>query len=378
VLTGHRPAVPPGVPPGPRPGLRNPGFGQITPRIVDLLYRSAPWARAISIITLLGIAAGLVFCGFAWVQTGPEDPLVRVALSLGAVLALAALLPPLPLLRFARSAERMTLKNQGESAGSAFDHLGFFWSRVGILLALYLLVALGAGFLVRYLAPSEPMLAAFVEATHDPRAYAQQQEESRQALMREERETRRGQSPFILKEAAEEFGRNLPLWVPTPNPPASPGRRFTFDQLDEACQVADTTFLCLVNRAGEPVGGGSRWVVTGDDAIFVVLPQTDGPRSLLEVNLAGIEDSPLYLRLAPPEGFPLMQMAYEKTTGISYSRSPFLEFRMEGSFCRADQGRFNVRDLALGADGLPDRLVVDFEVRCDSGVPALGRLSVAG
>lgn len=373
MLTGNRPGVQPGV----RPGVGNRGFGQITPRIVDLLYRTATWARGIAVIAFLGIAAVLVFCGVAWFHTDPGASLVRVALSLAALLALALLMLPLSLLRFARAVEPMTQWNQGESAGSAFEHLGFFWRRAGILLALYLLVALGGGLLVRQLASSEPALAAFVAATRDPRAFARQQEEGKQALMRAERETRRGQSPLTLRPAAEQFGRNAPLWVPPPNPPASPGRRFTFDELGEACQVADTTFLCLANRAGETIGGGSRRVITGDDAIFVALPQTDGSRSLLEISLSGLDRDPWHLRLAPPPEYPLMKIAYEGTTSLSSWNGPFLEFRMGGNFCRADKGRFHVRELAWGADGLPNRLVVDFEVRCDAGVPAMGRLSIA-
>jgi len=343
-----------------RPGAGSLDLGQVTPRIVDRLHRTKTWARAVAVISFLSIAAVLVFCGAAWFHSEEEAFLAPLALGLAGVLALAALLPAISLYRFAQTVEQMTQWNRGQSVASAFEDLGSFWRRAGCLLA----GALGACFLILWLA--RPELASFVAAARNPQGTAQQEEK---------RETRPSRSPLVLREAR--FGRNAPLWVPTPNPPASPGRSFTFEEIGEACQVADTTFLCLINRPGEWVGGGSRQVITGDDAIFTVLPQTAGTREILEVALTGNDDRPWRLRLGPQMGFPLMKITYEGTSESTIGTAhPFLAFYGGSLYCRNDHGRFHVQELVWGADGLPDRLVVDFQVECDLGPPALGRLSM--
>jgi hypothetical protein len=348
------------------------GFGQVTPRIVDLLHRTKTWTLAISLVAFLGVAAFMAAGVAARILVEGPSPFLLI-LGLAGFPALAAFLWAVPLYRFAQAVDRMTPWNRGPGVASALRQQASFWRRAGVTVAAFLVFAAGGWLALLWLARTDPVLADLVEVARDPQGFVQKVEERRQELIRQEQESSRGKSPLVLSPVRP---YRAPLWIPEPNPPAAPGRRFTYEEIGEACQVADTTFLCLINFPGERVGAGSRRVVTGDDAIFLILPETVGFREVLQVTLTGNDDRPWRLRLGPQMGFPLMKASYVRTAANTGGPEPYLDFYTPAFYCRDNEGRFRVAELVWGADGLPDRLLVDFELECDSNRRIAGRLSL--
>jgi hypothetical protein len=342
--------------------VMDPGLGQVTPRIVDLLYRTRAWARVIALVLFLGAAAFFALYGFALSRLDPAAPLVMGA---AAGLALLFLVLALPLARFSRAVDRLAPESQGLSVASALEHLGSFWRRSGILVATFLALTISGLLLVMWLGSGE-----LVAMIRDPRGYLEHDAASQKRMSARERATWRGQSPFILKPVG--FRRDAPRWNPVTYPPASPGRSFAFEEIGGVCQSADTTFFCLVNFPGEAFRGGSRRIFTGKETAFTLLPRRDGSRDILEVTME--RSQTWHLRLAPPAGAPLMKTVYETSRYDTDGQEPLLALSA-GSLPCGSKGRFRVVDLAWGASQLPDRLVVDFELDCSQGILASGRLS---
>lgn len=359
-----------------RPGPRNLGLGQVTPRIVDLLRRTRTWAVALALPLFLGVAFFLALCGFVLSRL---DIAALPLLGVFGIPMVLLLVLAMPLLRFSRVVGRMTPGSRGPDVEAALAHLGSFWRRTGILLAASLGLAIAGWLFALWFAEKDPRLAELAAVARDPEGWRQGQEAEEQEWIEQERAERSRRSPLVLRPAR--FGRDSPLWIPIPNPPAAPGRTFAFAEIGEVCRIAETTFLCLINQPGEAFGGGSRQVFTRGGTALTILSRMDGVREILEVTLkktGPVRSQPSAmreqsLRLAPPTGFPLMTATYVSRKDAQ-AGEPLLSFHRPHHSCRGD-GRFRVLDLAWGADGLPERLVVDFELGCDSSSLA-GRLSI--
>lgn len=343
--------------------IGDPGLGQVTPRIVDLLQRTRAWARAIVLVSFLGAGALLALCGFALVR---RDPAALPLLAVLGIPALLLLVLAVPLRRFTRAVDRMVLVSPGASVFSAFEHLGSFWRRAGILVAALLALTVGGLLLAIWLGNGEP-----VAMLRDPQGWMERQKARAQERIAAERATPRGQSPLALKPAP--FGRGSREWLPVAYPPASPGRSFSFEEIGEVCRSADATFLCLVNFPGEDFRGGTRRIFTRKDTAFTLLSRMDGSREILDMTME--RSRTWHLRLAPPVGAPLMKTTYEAARYDTYGQEPLFAFATGSLDCLGSgSGRFRVVDLARGESTLPDRLVVDFEMECGRDLFA-GRLS---
>lgn len=366
-----------------RPGGRDFGFGHVTPRLIDLLSRTRTWAKLVALIAFLGVAALTLLAAVIWFKEDDASASL-VVLGAGAFATMAFFLAA-PLYRFASAVEDMSANNRTRSVAEAFESLHAFWSRAGWLTAVLLVLSVAGIFYVRHRAETDPGMKALLEGSLDPTAIARQQEEAEQAqslersrdeALREEQKAKLTRSPMVLQIVEPED--DTPTWAPASSAaPAAPGRTLGFEDLAQACQVADTTFLCLPNQPGETIKDGTRLVVTGNDAPFTILPQQSGERQLLEI-AAQIEGEERWVvRLAPPEGFTLSEMAYENTSraGDSGGTGPLLSVAGPSQSYCGGGGKFRVMDLAWGADGIPDRLVVDFDVSCHGG-HHVGRLAV--
>ena len=119
-------------------------------------------------------------------------------------------------------------------------------------------------------------------------------------------------------------------------------------------------------------------MLPGGDAHFELLPISyhEGDREYLKVTVEWGPTKEMSLGLGPPRGFPLMKMTYGRATNTGLGGVPFISFSKSSDASCYGNGKFRIVDLAWGTDGLPDRLVADFEQECGEHSPAIGRLSV--
>lgn len=339
-----------------------PGLGQVTPRFVDLLRRTVPWMRAAA-------AAGLAWVLFVLVLLAsvlaPQlerrffaaTPVVRVFWGLVASVLFVAV-SIVPLGRFAAACERLLQRGRNRTAAleSALGSLRAFWTWAGAftaaLLALRLILAWsGSGGAPAAVPPERPSERDAVGKSGEPR------------VDRFFGPLRLVQSPAQSKE---------PPWTPPAAEPSSPGKALRFSDLAKDCAIDAPAFLCVLNRNGETVDDGSRWVVKqGVRLTSFESGVGEDRRQLSDLSAPGWG-----VRIAPPRGFPLVRTLFADTTLDPELHSrPVLAVGLAGCRETTAGGQFRIVEVDLEPSGVPRRLVVDFETLCESGWPVIGRIA---
>jgi hypothetical protein len=342
-------------------------LGQVTPRLVDTMARTVPWMRAAA-------AAGL-----AWV-------------CMAAVLLLSVLLPQVKgrlfvrspagavfwgivasvvfvavaivfVVRFASACDRLTERHRNRTAAleSAFSSALWFWRWAGAFTAALLVLRLF--FLVGDRAGHEGLPAASPQEKAAAVTPAGPPVDALGNL--------RPAVPKDPKEAGQ-AGRQ-PAWTRPADEISAPGRILKIADVPKDCALEATSFLCVLNRAGEPVGEGSRWVVR--QGVRLTIDESgvgEGKRMMADLSAPGWD-----VRVAPPQGFPFARTLFANTTLDPEEPSrPVLSIALTGCRETTQGGQFRIVEVDLDpASGEPNRLVVDFETLCESGAPVVGRIA---
>ncbi|HEV7506389.1 MAG TPA: hypothetical protein VGS07_15915 [Thermoanaerobaculia bacterium] len=149
---------------------------------------------------------------------------------------------------------------------------------------------------------------------------------------------------------------------------STPEAPLGFRDLDRACQVAASSFVCLLNQGQEPVAGGMRLVTRSPEATFRV--QWGSTHASIDVESPG--GRRFSIRVAPPTGRMLTEGLYGGAKRFAALGVP----ELDTGGCNQSEGKFSVRYLEVSAGSLR-RLTLDFERFCEShGKPLIGRISV--
>jgi hypothetical protein len=358
--TPQHPAPVPSPTPEPAPApAEEPGLGQVTPRLVDLLRRTVPWMRAAS-------AAGIVWVLFAAVllarvvapQSGRRlfaaTPAVRVFWGLAASVLFAVVAAVL-LGRFAAALERLAERGRNRTAAleSALGSLRAFWTWAGAVTAVLLILR----------------LALLVWGGAPPERPAGKPEQETAGKSRAPK-----MDPFFgnLRLVQVPASSREPLWTPPPAEPSLPGKALRFADLAQDCAIDAPAFLCVLNRNGEEIDGGSRWVVR--QGVHLTLDESgvgDKKRKIADLSAPGWD-----VRVAPPLGFPFARTVFADTTlDPELPSRPVLAVGLTGCRETTAGGHFRIVEAELDPFGEPTRLVVDFETLCESGWPIIARIA---
>jgi Divergent InlB B-repeat domain/Viral BACON domain len=136
--------------------------------------------------------------------------------------------------------------------------------------------------------------------------------------------------------------------------------------------VSSRTLLWLDSRSGDPLGGGSPWVLTPSNSEWGT-PQTSSAGGFsVNIRSTGGQDEILWgLSFSPPQGAALQAgVTYEHATKFNSVLTPGLSINGL-TFCSGGLGRFTVLDWVVASDGTVLRFAADFEEHCDNGGPGL-------
>jgi hypothetical protein len=349
--------------------VRDVGFGVITPRIVDLLSRTRPWVRLVGFaglfVVLLLAAVAILGAAFLARESLPLAVALFIAVASMALLLLALCAPLLGFGEAVKDLKPGNRGNRGEVFTVAIRRLGSFWKRLGVLTLVLLLIGVGLLLIVVWSVGRNP--GAYREITA---AAAARRAPANAAV---------GPIPLRANRFPPE---RSPVWQSLDGEkPSMPGRRLSYDDVENACPPAGTTFLCLLNQGGEPAAGGARRVITGLQATFNVQRMENDDQRAIDAEILG-EGFTLTLRAGPPRGTPFLRSSYAWFESVPTNEDPFLEVELEGGSCAApvQPTRFRLVDVVWSLEGDPERLVLDFEKPCGTkGAlgPLIGRLSVA-
>ena len=162
-----------------------------------------------------------------------------------------------------------------------------------------------------------------------------------------------------------------PAEPPLSTAPTSPGVKFKFDDIEQACGDLSTlpNYLCLVNRGSEEVAGGGRLVIDENLASFT--SRTTHSNGIW----ISVEGKERYsLDFGPPKGKPLTLGLYTGATRWPFNDgpNPGIDFSVGSSGCNTEEGQFRILQVLLTGDKLR-RFVADFETTCNGGI---GRVAV--
>jgi len=362
---------PPPAAPGPipfTPPAEPVSLGQVTPRLVDNLARTVPWMRAAAAAGLAWVCMAAVLLvsvllpqvkGRLFVRS-PVGTVFWGLVASAVFVAVAVVL----VARFAAACERLTERGRNRTAAleSAFSSALWFWRWTGAFTAVLLLLRLI--FFVSDRAdrdgapnpkPQEQTVAVkpagpAVDAFGNLRA----------AVL-----------PKDAKEAKE--AARQPAWTMPADEISAPGRILRIADLVKDCAVDAPSFLCVLNRAGEPVDEGSRWVIR--QGVRLTIDESgvgEGKRKIADLSAPGWD-----VRVAPPQGFPFSRTLFANATLDPDEPSrPVLAIALTGCRETTQGGQFRIVEVDLDpASGEPNRLVIDFETLCESGAPVVGRIA---
>jgi len=368
-MTAPPPQSPPPAAPGPipfPPPSEPVSLGQVTPRLVDTLARTVPWMRAAA-------AAGLAWVGMAAVllvsvllpqvkgRVFVRSPAGTVFWGLAASAVFVAVAVVL-LVRFAAACERLTERGRNRTAAleSAFSSVLWFWRWAGAFTAALLLLRLifmAGDRNDRTMAPAaKPQEAVVIKPAGPPvDAFGN----LRAAI---------AMSPQEAKVAVRQ-----PAWTMPAAEISAPGRILRIADVAKDCAVDAPSFLCVLNRAGEPVDAGSRWVVR--QGVRLTIDESGvgaAKRKIADLSAPGWD-----VRVAPPQGFPFARTLFANAALDPDEPSrPVLAVALTGCRETTQGGQFRIVEVDLDpASGEPNRLVIDFETLCESGAPVVGRIA---
>jgi hypothetical protein len=131
-------------------------------------------------------------------------------------------------------------------------------------------------------------------------------------------------------------------------------------------QASPTTAVSMFSDKGEYVGAGeNRLYVAPSDQITVT---RDGAGLIVH---AGPIATGFNFDFRPPIGQSLSAGVYDRAQRAASSTRPTIDIYGNGRGCNETLGRFEVRDIAIGASGSVERLWVIYEDHCEKGGPAL-------
>jgi hypothetical protein len=150
--------------------------------------------------------------------------------------------------------------------------------------------------------------------------------------------------------------------------PSSPGVVLGFKDLDKACgNLADASFLCMVNEGTEPAAGGARRVLAKPRATLRSWMQAGDS---FEIQVAG-KRADYTFGFAPPVGASLAPGDYAQT--LRFRQGPSAGLDVSG--CNEVEGQFRILELRRDQGKIVD-FVADFDGDCDHGAHRIGRIAL--
>src|SRR5919204_859392 len=137
-----------------------------------------------------------------------------------------------------------------------------------------------------------------------------------------------------------------------------------------AARAASVTSVVMFSDSGDYIGGGQdRLFTPGDTAISV-----SGSTGYLTVHLSGGSSGTWFdMDFAAPPGQALAPGVYDRAQRAPFREAgrPGIDISGDGRGCNTISGRFEVRDFAVSADGVLQRLWIVYEQHCEGGPAAL-------
>src|SRR4051794_39277467 len=158
------------------------------------------------------------------------------------------------------------------------------------------------------------------------------------------------------------------------------GVLFLLVALPAVAHAASVTSVVMYSDAGDYIGGGQHRLYTPASSSITV---SGGPNGELDVNVSGGASGDYFtLTFAAPPGQTLAPGVYvdAQRTPFRTAGHPGIDIYGSGRGCNEDAGRFEVKDIATGADGKVTRLWLVYEQHCEGGTAALfgeGRVGAA-
>src|SRR3954470_2240438 len=134
--------------------------------------------------------------------------------------------------------------------------------------------------------------------------------------------------------------------------------------------AASTTSVVMYRDAGDYIGGGQHRLYTPGNSSITV----SGGSEEVDVNVSGGPSGDYFtLTFAAPPGQALAPGVYidAQRTPFRTAGHPGIDIYGSGRGCNEDAGRFEVKDIATGADGKVTRLWLVYEQHCEGGTAAL-------
>src|SRR3954471_13533849 len=137
-----------------------------------------------------------------------------------------------------------------------------------------------------------------------------------------------------------------------------------------SADAASTTSVVMYSDAGDYIGGGQHRLYTPGNSSITV----SGGSEEVDVNVSGGPSGDYFtLTFAAPPGQALAPGVYvdAQRTPFRTAGHPGIDIYGSGRGCNEDAGRFEVKDIGMGADGKVNRLWLLYEHACEGGVAAL-------
>lgn len=137
--------------------------------------------------------------------------------------------------------------------------------------------------------------------------------------------------------------------------------------LEGTAAASGTSYVSLFSDQARPPGGDAQLFHSGNSQISL-----SGSAADLTVNVKGALGDDTFEFAAPP-GRSLATGFYENAQRVASRAEGHPGIDINGKYrdCNTTDGRFEVRDIATGADGTPSRLWIIFEQHCAGGAPSL-------
>jgi len=164
-----------------------------------------------------------------------------------------------------------------------------------------------------------------------------------------------------------------PAQPPSSIAPASPGVSIGFDDIEQACGDLSylPNYLCLVNRGGEQIAGGARFVIK-EDVAFTGQATAYGNRVLINVKWA----EPYFFNFGAPKGKALSTGLYTGAMEWPFNKGPYPGINVGigpiSCCCPEEEGQFRILQILLAGEKVR-RFVADFETTCRG---LIGRIAV--
>jgi hypothetical protein len=189
----------------------------------------------------------------------------------------------------------------------------------------------------------------------------------------ETRETRRPEIREANLPPVE--NRRQPVEPPSATAvPMSPGVKFEFDNIEEACGDLSSlsTYLCMANRGSEEVAGGARLVLDRNLATFT------GHTTYRNGISLRVEGKERYsFDFGPPKGKALIPGLYTEVARWPFNDGPYpgMGVSIGSTSCHERGGTFRILQIQLTGGNKLGQFVADFETSCN-GDGAIGRIAL--